>query len=194
MHHQCHSVLSLHLMQFLRARPCEPADGRSQWRGSGTSDSRRSDRIFGVETTDKILDHSKSLNDERINRIIAVAKKLKVDPKYVSTDLLVFEPWYRRGSEYPQSLEVQCKKDARDRVEDTKKFQTFVAHALEGGATHIHGVQFRPTEMRKHRDTARTLAIKAAREKAATLADGLGQKIGKAYRISEHSALYSSDG
>jgi uncharacterized protein YggE len=39
------------------------------------------------------------------------------------------------------------------------------AAAVDAGATHIHGVDFETTELRKYRDQARSLAVKAATEK-----------------------------
>lgn len=41
------------------------------------------------------------------------------------------------------------------------------------------------TELRKHKDESRALAIEAAKEKAIALAKGLGQTIGKASMIQE---------
>ena len=56
---------------------------------------------------------------------------------------------------------------------------------LEAGATNVQGIQFRTTEIRKHKDQARAMAVKAAKEKAVAVAGELGQKIGKPYTIKE---------
>jgi len=53
-------------------------------------------------------------------------------------------------------------------------------------------VDFRTTELRKHRDEARALAIKAAQEKAAALAGELGQTIGQPITISENQSSWWS--
>ena len=63
------------------------------------------------------------------------------------------------------------------------KFEDLLSDALEAGVTHVQGIEFRTTELRKHRDRARSLALKAAQEKAELLADGAGRKIGKAISI-----------
>lgn len=60
-----------------------------------------------------------------------------------------------------------------------------LSDALDAGANHVHGVQFRTTELRKHRDRARTLAVEAARDKAVLLTQSLGRKIGAATSIRE---------
>jgi uncharacterized protein len=58
--------------------------------------------------------------------------------------------------------------------------------------THVHGIEFRTTELRKHRDQARMLALKAAQEKAELLTRETGSKLGKVLSIGEASFGYSS--
>jgi uncharacterized protein YggE len=55
----------------------------------------------------------------------------------------------------------------------------------EGGATNIHGIEFRTTELRKYRDQARALAVQAAREKATAMAAELDISIGAPTHIRE---------
>jgi uncharacterized protein len=50
---------------------------------------------------------------------------------------------------------------------------------------YVHGVEFRTTELRQHRDEARALAINAAREKAVALAGQLDQEVGEPLSIQE---------
>ena len=54
------------------------------------------------------------------------------------------------------------------------------------GVNYVHGIDFRTSELRKHRDTARAMAIQAAKEKADALASELGVKRGKVYSITEN--------
>ena len=56
----------------------------------------------------------------------------------------------------------------------------------------MHGIEFRTTELRKFRDQARLLAVKAAREKADLLARESGRRVGKAVSIGEASYGYHS--
>ena len=73
------------------------------------------------------------------------------------------------------------------RVTDIKKFEALLASALKNGATHVHGVRFLSSELRKHRDAARANAIKAAKEKAVALTSELGASIGRVYSINENT-------
>ena len=58
--------------------------------------------------------------------------------------------------------------------------------------SNVHGIQFRTTELRKHRDEARTLAIRAAQEKAVALAQELGQEVGQPHDIREDQSQWWS--
>jgi uncharacterized protein YggE len=56
----------------------------------------------------------------------------------------------------------------------------------------VLGIQFRTTELRKHRDEARGLAIQAAREKAVAMAGELGQAVGPPKTIYEQQVGWYS--
>ena len=72
-------------------------------------------------------------------------------------------------------------------LHDVKKVPNVIASAFNAGATEMRGAELRTSELRKHRDTARSNAIKAAKEKAIALAGELGAKVGKPYRIAEQT-------
>src|SRR2546421_238199 len=61
------------------------------------------------------------------------------------------------------------------------------AEVLKAGITRLSNLQFMDSQIRKHRDEARRMAIRAAQEKARLLAGEIGQSIGPAYSITETS-------
>jgi hypothetical protein len=73
-------------------------------------------------------------------------------------------------------------------LRDVKRFEELLAAVLESGTNRVDGLEFRTTALRKHRDAARALALKAAREKAEAMAAELGCKVGKPVTISEGAA------
>ena len=77
-------------------------------------------------------------------------------------------------------------------LKDISAFDAVLSDALEAGATYVHGIQFRTTELRKHRDEARALAIRAAHEKAVALAQELGQEVGQPHDIREDQSQWWS--
>jgi len=141
---------------------------------------------LGVETLDRDLQASKRQNDERVKRIIESATKAGVDPKHLKTEHISIEPVYKyRYTDNEAFVGYQCRKTIVVTVKDVDRFETILTGGLENGANYVHGVQFRTTELRKYRDQARALAIKAAKEKAADMAREFGETIGHPTSITE---------
>ncbi len=145
--------------------------------------------ILGVETWDKDIKIAKRQNDDRIRKILAVTNDFAIDPKYVQTDQITVDPRYRNGT-YSDAdfIGYFVSKTIVITLNDVSKFEDVYTGVLSAGANHVQGIQFRTTELRKYRDQARALAIKAAQEKAAALAGEMGQRIGKPQSIEENSS------
>jgi len=143
--------------------------------------------LFGVETSDPDLKVAKSQNDERVKRLLALTREMKIDPRYVQTDFISIEPWRHDLGNQMVRTEYRIRKNIAVTLRDVPKFEELLSRALEGGVNNVHGIQFRTTELRRYRDQAREMALQAAQEKAALLAGKLGRKVGPAIRISEYS-------
>jgi len=147
---------------------------------------------LGVETFDKVLRAAKSQNDERIRKTIAMAKSLAVRPEHIQTDYIGIEPRYHNSDITHELLGYVVRKTVLIRLKDIARFEDLLSGALEAGVTHVHGVEFLTTELRKHRDRARVLALTAAQEKAELLAKESGRTVGRATSIGEASYGYFS--
>jgi uncharacterized protein YggE len=152
--------------------------------------------ILGVETWDKNIQVAKKQNDERVKKVIALTKDFGIEPKHVQTEQINVEPRYRNGYYTDEDfIGYFVTKTVVITLKDVSKFEDVFTGALSAGATHVYGIQFRTTELRKYRDQARALAIQAAREKARALAGELGHKIGEPQSIQEdYSGWWSSYG
>jgi uncharacterized protein len=147
---------------------------------------------LGVETFDKVLKQAKFLNDERIKKTISVVKGYGVPAEYIQTDYINIRPRYHNYDIASELLGYIVRKTVVIRLKDISKFEDVLSDSLEAGVTHVHGIEFRTTELRKHRDQARMLALKAAQEKAELLTRETGSKLGKVLSIGEASFGYSS--
>jgi len=147
---------------------------------------------LGVETFDKVLGVAKSANDERIKKTVAVARAAGIAAEHVQTDYISIEPRYVQHDVARELLGYVVRKSVVVRLRDIARFESLLTAALDAGVTHVHGVEFRSTDLRAHRDRARTLALTAAREKADLLARSAGQKAGKVVAISESGYGYWS--
>ena len=148
--------------------------------------------VLGVETSDPSLNIAKTKNDDSVRKLLALTKQFQLDPKYVQTDFISIEPWERDLRNGNSQKEYRVRKNIAITLKDVAKFEELLSRALESGVNHVHGIQFRTTELRKHRDQAREMAIKAAREKAQLLAVQLGRKVGPAVRVSEYGGGWYS--
>jgi uncharacterized protein YggE len=147
---------------------------------------------LGVETWDENLDVAKQENDARVERLLALAARYAIQPQHVQTEHLSIEPRYRDDYEKRDFIGFFVRKTVVITLRDLATFEDLLSDALQEGATHVHGIEFRTTELRKHRDEARSLAIKAAREKAEALAGELGQTVGQPHTIHEDQGSWWS--
>ena len=77
-------------------------------------------------------------------------------------------------------------------LKDVSQAEELLADIFKSGVSSIDGVYFRTSQLRKYKDQARAMAIKAAQEKAVALTKEIGQSIGKAYSITEDEPSYAS--
>ena len=134
---------------------------------------------LGVETWNKNMEIAKGQNDAIVARVFALADEYGIAPEHVQTDYVSIEPRYRNGYyDERDFIGYFVHKTLVITLRDLDKFEDLLADALEAGVNYVHGIQFRTTELRKHRDEARALAIRAAKEKAEALAGELGQEVG----------------
>ena len=147
---------------------------------------------MGVETADRSLRAAKSANDVAIQRALEVAAQHGVPSKNVQTDFISIEPRYRRDEVTGQLLGYVVRKSLTVRLNDISKFEELFTDLLDAGVNIVHGIEFRTTELRKYRDQARSLAIKAAHEKAQALAETAGRRAGSTLSISENGGGWYS--
>ena len=147
---------------------------------------------IAVETLDKDLLLAKKQNDERVKKVLAVATQFKVEPKHVQTEQIAIDPRYRTYSDKTTFEGYAVKKTIVICLKDLSRFEDVLTELLKAGTNSVPGIEFQSTELRKHRDQARLMATKAAREKAVAIAGELGAKVGKAVTIHENS--YNSYG
>jgi hypothetical protein len=144
----------------------------------------------GVETWDKDLAAAKKANDEKAAKTLEKAKSMGVKPEHLQTDYISVEPRYKDGYEKKDFIGYFVRKTIVIRLKDVSKFEDVLSAALESGVNYVHGIHFRTTEIRKYRDQARSMAVKAAREKAEAVAGELGQKVGKPLKIKEEHCYW----
>lgn len=143
---------------------------------------------LGVETTHHELELARAANDEASGRLIKALKDLKIDAKHIQTANIDVEPRYKNYAFPSQGIDgYYVRRMYTVTLKDVRAFEDVIDAALRNGANRILSFEFRTSELRKHRDLARKLAINAAREKAVAMAAELKCRVGQPRSISETS-------
>lgn len=142
---------------------------------------------IGIEMRQPQLAAAKAQHDAIATRVTAAIAGLGIKPEQVRTDCLEIAPYYHDGTA-TERLVPEYYRINRTLVVTLSlvtQVDALLSEVLTAGATHVHNVEFRTTQLRKHRDEARRLAIRAAHDKATMLAGEMEQTVGKAIAISE---------
>ena len=139
----------------------------------------------GVETDSKDITVARSANDARVKAISQAVESLGVPATLVKTDFLDLQPRYRNYPTREDFLGYFARRSIVITIRDVSKFESTLSAVLAAGANYVHGIEFRTTELRKHRDEARRLALIAAREKAEAMAATMKVSLGSPMSIQE---------
>lgn len=147
-----------------------------------------------VETRSETLEPARVENDEKIAQALKFLKTSGIKDKDVQTDFISVAPDYdsNRSRIVPVAYIVQ--KSMKVRLTNVTNFQAVLTGLLTNGVNRVNDVDFRTTQLRKYRDQARSMAVRAAKEKAAALVTELGANLGKPYNISATDNMWSYHG
>jgi uncharacterized protein YggE len=153
------------------------------------------DRVIltlGIETDDMVLMEAKEESDQKSRNLLDTLGRFKVEKKDIQSDFINIEPRYEWEHKQKEFLGYWVRKTYVVTLRDIDKFEELLSAILEAGVEHVHGISFRTSKLKKHRNLARDKAILAARQKAIDLAAALGKKIGEPYSIDENHTYWHS--
>lgn len=191
-HHLAAGLATLTLLAATGAsaqRPADPVPG--QISVTGTAAVRVApDEVFltiGVESRDKSLQATTRDNSDRIAKALAVIRRHGVPDKSVQLNYIQVEPDYDTQVSRITPVAYRAHKSIGIKLTKLDSFEPLLTDLFAVGVNQVENIEFRNSDMRKHRDKARELAVAAAREKADALTSQLGVKRGRALRITEDS-------
>lgn len=147
------------------------------------------DRVLiqlGIQSNASTPQRVEAVNSATINKIIRALKSQGVAEKDVVTDWYVIQPIY---DDY-DSLDIEgyrINNVVAVTLRDISKVNKVIIAALDAGANQVVNVEFYLSDLRKYRDQARDLAMKAAGEKAKDLASAAGAETGCVMNINENT-------
>jgi uncharacterized protein YggE len=139
---------------------------------------------IGVEKRDPSASAAKHAEDAAARQILAALRAHGIDDKDIQTTYL----WLQQQSSYVKKERVYffvASQTLTVTVRDISRLDALLEALVQAGGNQINSIVYETSELRKYRDQARDLAVKAAREKAQALARALGQDVGRAQIIEE---------
>ena len=141
---------------------------------------------LGVQSNGNTVDAAEKANSSTIQAVIAALRRQGADAKDITTDWYVIDPVYEDyDSLYIKGYRIHNLVAVT--VRDVSQTSPLIAAALRAGANQVVNVDLYTSELRKYRDQARELAMKAAHEKAQALAQAAGSEAGCVLTIQENS-------
>lgn len=149
--------------------------------------------VVGVQATEDRPAAAKSQSDAIAQKVFQEASDHGVEDVDVQTEYVSVNPEYgydssyqdRYGSDRRVIVGYTASQTIAITLKDLSKFEDLLTSLLDAGVEYVHNINFETSELRKHRDEARDLAVEAAKEKAAALAGELDQSLGRPTEIVE---------
>jgi uncharacterized protein len=144
---------------------------------------------LGVQSNGKTPREVQAQNTTTINAVIKAVRALGVEARDISTDHYVIEPLY----EDHDSLRIKGYRIynvVSVTMREVNRTSDAIAAAFQSGANQVVNVEFYTSELRKYRDQAREMAMKAASEKATALSKAAQAETDCVLNISENSWSY----
>ena len=136
-----------------------------------------------VSTDDPIITKAQSKNNEITQNVLSILKKYNIEEKDIQTSYLSVYPNHDFSSY--RVIGYSAEHTIQVLLRDLTQFEPLLIEVLETGASSVYGVEFKVSDEEKYEEQARTLAIKAAKDKAVSMANELGQEIGEPLTIQE---------
>ena len=125
--------------------------------------------FVGVENRSKDIATAVAQNNATVKQLISAIRNVGVDASDIQTDHYHMDIFYM--SNQPSVIDYcAVSKQVQVVLKKVARFEDLLNAGLRAGANHLGGIEFRTTELRMYRNEARTLAAKAAVEKAQGLA------------------------
>jgi uncharacterized protein YggE len=144
---------------------------------------------LGVQSNGRTPKEVQARNAATISKVVKAVKALGVAAKDISTDRYIIQPVYEPyDSLYIDGYRIY--NIVSITMRDVDKASDAIAAAFQAGANQVVNVEFYTSELRRYRDQARELAMKAASEKATALAQAAGADTDCVLNINENSWSY----
>lgn len=145
---------------------------------------------IGVEARKATVNEARAEVNATVQRILALTKELKIDPKYVDSTRLQVQPDYR-WDEKTQKQVLQgylVNRQIDVEVRNLEQLGTLLEKSVSAGANQVGGARLDSSKRKELERQALVLAVEDARLNADTLATAAGVKLGPVQSLSASSS------
>lgn len=140
-----------------------------------------------IETKGNNAKDVKKQNDEKMDAVLKFIKKMNIPTADFKTKQVALNPQYDYEKKKTSYNAVQTVEIV---VKDLSKYDELMEGLVQQGINRIDRVSFESSKELQLQSEARKLAMKDAKAKAEDYVSVLGQKVGKAFVISDNSQVY----
>ncbi len=140
---------------------------------------------LGLVSKNAKLSEAKKHNDELVESLVKIAKEFGIAKDKVSTSNVYISPEYRY--EQPSGVQkfngYQVSRSIRVTIDDMSAYERFLSAAVEAKIDQVAGVEFELIDAKQYAEKMRAEAVADAKQKAQTLVQAAGGKLGAPIHI-----------
>lgn len=144
---------------------------------------------LGVEARKPSLAEARAEVTAAVERVLALTRELKIDPKLVDASQLQVQPDYRWNEKDSKRvlLGYVVARQIQVELRDLDKLGTLLERSVSAGANQVGGARLDSSKRKELEREALGKAVDDARQDAETLARAAGVKVGSVYSLSASS-------
>lgn len=146
---------------------------------------------LGVEARKPSLAEARALVTKTVERVLALTRELKIDPKQVDASQLQVQPEYRWNEKDSQRvlLGYAVSRQIEVEVRDLEKLGALLERAVSAGVNVVGGARLDSSKRKQLERDALAQAVEDARQDAEALARAAGVRLGGVYSLSASVAV-----
>ncbi|MGI9246197.1 MAG: SIMPL domain-containing protein [Steroidobacteraceae bacterium] len=140
---------------------------------------------LGVEARKPTLADARTQVNATVERLLALTRELKIDPKFVDASQLQVQPEYRWNEKDSQRvlLGYVVSRQVQVELRELEQLGPLLERALSAGANQVGGAQLDSTRRKQLEREALARAVDDARQDAETLARAANVRVGSVFSL-----------
>ena len=146
---------------------------------------------LGVEARKPSLAEARAQVTAAVERVLALTRELKIDPKFVDSSQLQVQPEYRWNEKDSQRvlLGYVVSRQVEIELRDLERLGTLLERAVTAGANQVSGARLDSTRRKQLEREALAKAVEDARLDAEALVKAANTRLGNVYSLSASMAM-----